>query len=89
MEFAICSRDGFGVMLKRGEQPELIVPNKKQGGTWEAFFWVTDADSLYKEMKENGADVVYSPLVQESYQMREFAVRDCDGHVLGFGHELK
>ena len=33
-------------------------------------------------------DIVYGPLIQESYQMKEFAVRDCDGHVLGFGQAL-
>jgi len=35
-----------------------------------------------------GADIVYGPLIQESYQIKEFAVRDCDGHVLGFGQPL-
>ena len=37
------------------------------------------------ELRANGADIVYGPIVQEAYQMEEFAVRDRDGHVLGFG----
>jgi predicted enzyme related to lactoylglutathione lyase len=89
LEFAICSRDGFAVMLRKVEAPELIVPNEKQGGTWEAFFWVDDADSLCSELKANGAYVIYGPLIQESYGMREFAIRDCDGHILGFGQQIK
>jgi catechol 2,3-dioxygenase-like lactoylglutathione lyase family enzyme len=88
LQFAICSRDGIAIMLRRVSEAELIVPIEKQGGTWEAFIWVSDADALHAELKSKGADVVYGPLIQESYQMREFAIRDCDGHVLGFGAPL-
>ena len=88
LQFAICSRDGFAVMLRRVSEAELIVPVEKQGGTWEAFFWVNGVSALHAELKSKGADIVYCPLIQESYQMREFAVRDCDGHVLGFGEAL-
>jgi len=87
-QFAICSRDGFAIMLRKVSEPELIVPNEKQGGTWDAFFWVSDAQALHSEFEAKGADVVYGPLIQELYQMREFAIRDCDGHVLGFGEPL-
>jgi hypothetical protein len=31
---------------------------------------------------------VYGPIVQEAYQMEEFAVRDREGYVLGFGQPL-
>jgi predicted enzyme related to lactoylglutathione lyase len=88
LEFAICSRDGLAIMLRRVSAPELIVPNEKQGGTWDAFFWVDDAQALYSEFNANGADIVYGPIFQEAYKMKEFAVRDCDGHVLGFGQAL-
>ena len=30
---------------------------------------------------------VYGPIVQTEYNMKEFAVRDVDGYVLGFGQE--
>jgi len=88
LQFAICSRDGLAVMLRKVSQDNVIVPIEKQGGTWEAFFWVRDADVLHAELALKGADVVYGPMIQESYQMREFAIRDCDGHVLGFGAAL-
>lgn len=87
-EFAICSRDGLAIMLRRVAAPELIVPNERQGGTWDAFFWIDDAEALHRELAARGADVVYGPLLQESYHMQEFAVRDRDGHVLGFGQAL-
>ncbi len=88
LQFAICSRDGFAIMLRRVPEPELIIPNEKQGGTWDAFFWVSDAQALHAKLKSKNIDVVYGPIIQEAYQMREFAIRDCDGHVLGFGQAL-
>jgi predicted enzyme related to lactoylglutathione lyase len=88
LQFAICSRDGLAIMLRRVSADSIIVPNEKQGGTWDAFFWVNDADALHSEFVAKGADIAYGPLIQESYQMREFALRDCDGHVLGFGQAL-
>lgn len=87
-EFAILSRDGLPIMLRRVATPERITPNEKQGGTWDAFFWVSDAPALYDELRANGAEIVYGPLVQQAYNMEEFAVRDRDGYVLGFGQAL-
>ena len=79
---------GLAIMLRVVSDPGRISPNEKQGGTWDAFFWVRDARALHAELRANGADVVYGPLVQESYQMEEFAVRDREGYVLGFGQAL-
>ena len=83
--FAIVSRDGLPVMLRMVATPERIRPSEQQGGTWDAFFWVRDVRALHAELQARGADVVYGPLHQAEYQMDEFAVRDSDGHVLGFG----
>jgi hypothetical protein len=87
-EFAIMSRDGLAIMLRLVPSPERISPNEKQGGTWDAFFWVRDARALHTELKKNGANIAYGPVVQEAYQMLEFAVRDTEGHILGFGQSL-
>jgi catechol 2,3-dioxygenase-like lactoylglutathione lyase family enzyme len=86
--FAILSRDGLPIMLRLVSAPERISPNERQGGTWDAFFWVRDARALHAELAARGADVVYGPLVQAEYNMEEFAVRDSDGYVLGFGQSL-
>jgi catechol 2,3-dioxygenase-like lactoylglutathione lyase family enzyme len=88
-QFAILSRDGHGIMLRRVDEPGLIRPSEAQGGTWDAFFWIDDARALHDELAERGADVVYGPLLQQSYSMIEFAVRDRDGHVLGFGQAME
>jgi hypothetical protein len=51
-------------------------------------FWVRDVHALHDELKGRGAVVVYGPLVQKAYNMEEFAVRDRDGYVLGFGQPI-
>lgn len=86
--FAIVSRDDLAIMLRRIQDSSLLVPNEKQGGTWDAFFWVSQVRALHEELVSKGADIVYGPMIQQEYQMEEFAVRDRDGHVLGFGQEL-
>lgn len=85
--FAICTRDGLAIMLRRVAAPELIRPVESQGGTWDAYFWIDDAKGLHAELAARGAVIVYGPLVQP-YHMLEFAVRDPDGHVLGFGEAI-
>lgn len=86
-EFAIYSRGGSAVMFRRAPDPDRICPNEKQGGTWDVFYWVEDLDPLYQELKGLGATFAYLPVVQP-YGMKEFAVRDPNGYVLGFGQEV-
>ena len=81
--------EDFAVMLRRVDEPGLIRPMEAQGGTWDAFFWVDDAEALHTELVGRGATVVYGPIVQDAYHMLEFAVRDTDGHVLGFGQPIE
>jgi len=85
-EFAIVSRNGIAVMLRRVLAPSRIRPMEMQGGTWDAFFWVTGVDGLAAELTAAGAMFVYPPTLQP-YGTKEFAVRDPDGHVLGFGEQ--
>ena len=87
-QFAIVSRDGLSIMLRLVRVPEKICPNERRGGTWDVFFWVHDVLALHEELQRNGANVVYGPLIQEAYQMQEFAVRDREGYVIGFGEPL-
>jgi catechol 2,3-dioxygenase-like lactoylglutathione lyase family enzyme len=87
-QFMILSRDGLPLMLRRVPMTEDVRPNERQGGTWDVVFWVRDVQALCAELKSNGADIVYGPLIQEDYQMTEFAVRDLDGYVLGFGETI-
>ncbi|HEY8258501.1 MAG TPA: VOC family protein [Gemmatimonadales bacterium] len=85
-EFAIYSRGGLAVMFRRAPDGSRIVPKEAQGGTWDAFCWVESVDGLYDELKSRGATFAYHPVVQP-YGMKEFAVRDPTGYVLGFGQD--
>jgi catechol 2,3-dioxygenase-like lactoylglutathione lyase family enzyme len=87
-EFAIVTRDGLPIMLRLVPASQEVMPNERQGGTWDVFFWVQDVRALHAELTASGADVVYGPIVQQAYQMEEFAVRDRDGYVLGFGQPV-
>lgn len=82
--FAVYSRDGCALMLRRVAEPGRIVPTEAQGGTWDAFFWVSGVHALAEELRSRGARFVYEPTLQP-YGVMEFAVRDPTGHVLGFG----
>ena len=85
-EFAIYSRGGSAIMFRRVPDVTLIRTNESQGGTWDVFFWVSDVDALHREFTRAGAVFVYDPVVQP-YGMKEFAVRDPNGYVLGFGQQ--
>lgn len=87
-EFAIVTRDGLSIMLRRVADAHRISPNEEQGGTWDVFFWVSDIRTLHAELVANGADIVYGPVLQEAYHMTELAARDADGYVLGFGQPV-
>ena len=83
--FAIQSRDGLAVMLRLASPGATLVPNELQRGTWDAFFWTSDVRSLLNELRSSGATLVYDLVYQDAYNMDEFAVRDLDGYILGFG----
>lgn len=90
-EFCMCRRDGFVVMLCQCSKELQNAPNGRITGhaeTWDAYFWVRDAEALYQEMHEKGTSIVYEPVLREHYDMKEFAVQDLDGYVLAFGQDL-
>jgi hypothetical protein len=75
-QFAIMTRDGLSIMLRLVPDADRISPNERQGGTWDAFFWVRDVRALHAELRESGAVMVYDVVFQAAYNMEEFAVRD-------------
>lgn len=89
--FAMPSRDGFIVMLEQapaGTEP----PRNSSGGrtgVWDTYIWVRNADTLFAEFGANGAIIEYEPCIREAYDMKEFAVRDLDGHIIAFGQDHK
>src|SRR5207237_687760 len=85
--FCIPQRDGIEVMLNQVRSEDIFRPNADYNGRLDAYFWVKDADALHAEYRGSGAEIVCAP-EDMPYQMREFQVRDPDGHLLAFGHDL-
>ena len=94
-EFAVYSRNGCAVMFRRVPEPGLICTNEKQGGTWDAFFWVSDVEALYDELMLKGARLLragHSALPHEGVR-RPGSERLCAGLRTGMvdrnsgGHE--
>src|SRR5688572_13867207 len=67
LQFVILSRDGHAIMLRRVADPAAIRPSEAQGGTWDAFFWVSDVEALHLEFTSRDADFAYLPIVQAAY----------------------
>ncbi|MEX2165422.1 MAG: VOC family protein [Methyloceanibacter sp.] len=85
--FAIVRRDGSSIMLNQVETGAAIHPNAGYDGRYDVYVRVSNADVLFQEIKARGADIAFEPS-DEPYLMREFAVRDSDGHLLAFGHDI-
>ncbi len=85
--FTIMNRDNVSVMLNQGAAGDTFRPNGAYDGRYSVYFDVGDADALHAEFKQRAADIACEP-DDQVYQMREFSVRDVDGHLLAFGHDI-
>ncbi|MGB0524550.1 MAG: VOC family protein [Flammeovirgaceae bacterium] len=81
--FCMPTRDGLTVMLQQ-VAAEQVKPNGRIE-CWDAYFWIKEATLLFQEFKAKGVEIVYEPLIREHYEMKEFAIKDLDGHILAFG----
>ena len=86
--FAMVKRDEYILMFAEAP-PDKITPNWKiVDKTSNVYFWVNDAEALYKEFIDNGADIDYS-LYNTPYGMKEFGISDPDEYDISFGEILK
>lgn len=86
--FCIARRDGFAVMLAQVGADVSITPHwKVVKQMWNAYFWVDDAEALYAEMQQRGAEIDYT-LHTKPYGVKEFGVQDLDDHDIAFGQIL-
>jgi hypothetical protein len=85
--FCIPRRDGITIMLNQVGVGDEFRPNGAFDGRFDVYFDVRDADALHDEFTARGADIVCPP-ADQPYAMREFQVRDVDGHLLAFAHDI-
>lgn len=72
-------------MLKQAEDPKHVVPHWTVSDKLSnVYFWVTDVDHLFRELKDRGATIDYG-LCDQPYGCREFGIQDLDGHDISFG----
>lgn len=99
-----CERLGFKSHGTWGTGPDfcivqfgrvtLALDRSRQGGPiprnqyWAAYIYVEDADDLHDLARRNGVEIVREP-EDAIYGLRDFDIRDPDGHILAFGHDLE
>jgi predicted enzyme related to lactoylglutathione lyase len=86
--FTMMYRSGITIMLGQLEETGLMWPNSAvdpEGGAWDAYVWVDDADALYEEFKSKGVKIARE-ICDRPYGCRDFDIEDCNGYRLCFGH---
>jgi uncharacterized glyoxalase superfamily protein PhnB len=88
-EIAWVWDDGRFAAVFHGDVVQIYFTRVERAVTPAMFYvHVDDADRLHALYRERGVAVV-EPLESKPWGMREFAVRDPDGHVLRLGHGEK
>jgi catechol 2,3-dioxygenase-like lactoylglutathione lyase family enzyme len=81
--YAIVARDECRIHFRLADPPAPN-PGKYADELLDAYLRVDDADGLYAEYVERGAEFTRA-LGDTPWHSREFVVRDCDGRLLAFG----
>ncbi|HEY2324288.1 MAG TPA: VOC family protein [Thermoanaerobaculia bacterium] len=88
--FCMVRRGGIVIMLSEIEDASLVRPNNsanREGGAWDAYIWVADADALHAEFVSKGATIARA-LCNQEYGCRDFDILDLNGYRLCFGQDL-
>jgi predicted enzyme related to lactoylglutathione lyase len=89
--FCMVTRNGIVIMLAQLEVTGVMRPNRRvdpEGGAWDAYIWVDNADGLNAEFKTKGVRITRD-IENQPYGCRDFDVEDCNGYRLCFGHDLE
>lgn len=83
-DFCIVQRGTVTIALDRTRETGAKVPINQN---WAAYVYVDDADALHAEFSARGVDIARG-LCNAEYGLRDFDIRDPDGHLIAFGHML-
>ena len=81
--FCIVQRGGVTIALDRSRTVRDVPLNQY----WAAYLYVENADALAEDYRAKGVEIVREPCDMD-YGLRDFDVRDPDGHLIAFGHDL-
>lgn len=82
-DFAIVQRGDVTIALDRSRSDGPIPVNQY----WAAYIYVENADILHTQYRDAGVEIARGP-ENMPYGLRDFDIRDPDGHLLAFGHDL-
>jgi catechol 2,3-dioxygenase-like lactoylglutathione lyase family enzyme len=74
--------------LRLGHCPDAVPMAQTPDHSWFAYLRVSDAATLYAEFVAKGV-VVWHPLADQHWGMREFAIVTPDGHRIVYGEQLQ
>ena len=89
--FCMVKRNGIVIMLAQLEHPGVMRPNRivdPEGGAWDAYIWIDNADALYAEFKSKGVTIARG-ICNQPYGCRDFDIDDCNGYRLCFGQDIE
>jgi predicted enzyme related to lactoylglutathione lyase len=89
--FCMVSRNGIVIMLSQLEKTGVMRPNRivdPEGGAWDAYIGIEDADALHAEFKAKGVKITRD-ICDQPYRCRDFDVEDCNGYRLCFGQDIE
>ena len=89
--FCMVKRNGIVIMLAELERSGAMRPNHvvdPEGGAWDAYVWIDNADALYAEFKARGVQIVRE-VCDQPYGCRDFEIEDCNGYRLCFGQNIE
>lgn len=83
-EFCIVRRGAVTIAFDRSRDGAPVPLNQY----WAAYVYVEDADALCAEFRAKGVEIVRGP-EDSFYGLRDFDIRDPDGHLIAFGSDLE
>lgn len=89
--FCMVQRNGVVIMLAQHGNSGAVLPNcvvDPEGGAWDAYIWIDDADALHAEYKSKGVKITRE-VCDQPYGCRDFDVEDCNGYRLCFGQDIE
>ena len=81
VSYAVLKRDGVSIHLSLQDQPVQVAESTS------CYVFCHDVEALSEEFKAKGI-AFHEPLNTTDYRMKEFAVKDPEGHKVCFGQEL-
>src|SRR5437667_12106066 len=89
--FCMVKRNGVVIMLAQLETAGAMRPNHvvdPEGGAWDTYIWIDDADALNAEFKARGVKIARD-ICDQADGCRALDIEDCNGYRIDSGQDLQ